>query len=97
MKIKNWLFKTIAIILCVTSLSGCTQDNYDVSEAEKHKNNSEGSGFNLPSQYNREVNGIIFNIDQIEVADDIDLNNLFYLFSILSCRFVGWAYLPNKN
>ena len=77
MKIKNWLFKTIAIILCVTSLSGCTQDNYDVSEAEKHKNNSEGSGFNLPSQYNREVNGIIFNIDQIEVADDIDLNNLF--------------------
>ena len=27
----------------------------------------------------------------------IDLNNLFYLFSILSCRFVGWTYLPNNN
>lgn len=71
-----------SIILCATSFfMGCAQKN---NERTQHKsrntinvNESGKSTFEIPKNYKKEINGITFNIDKIELPAGIDINALY--------------------
>lgn len=79
---KKCLFKLTFSILCAaTLLMGCTQKNVKDTQVKNEmtidSNESTSTTFEIPDSYNKEMNGVVFNIDKIELPEGIDIDGLY--------------------
>lgn len=73
---KNRLLKSSLAILCaVPFLVGCTQNGKENTQVNNKAENNAGT-YEVPDEYKKEVSDISFNIDKVEVPDDVDLSNI---------------------
>lgn len=76
MKKQLFIISGILILCAAPCAMGCTQNNSSKSEKSDTERSTKESTFLLDKEYKTKINDITFDIDRIEVSDEVDFDNL---------------------